>query len=139
MDNLSISRWVDRKSLLLCILWHICLHVSFVDPPANKWMLQSTMRRSGKLVIHHWASLFLLVNLIFLCCIYMIAIVIWYAGVITQFLSIQIPPLHHSECQNGDFVGQGYYSIALCTNPLLHRSEYRNGDFVYQIRIAISD
>src|SRR5205814_7027064 len=86
MDNLSISTWVDSKSLLLCILWHVCLHTSFVDPPANKWMLQSTMRRFGKLVIHHWATLFLLVNLIFLYCIY----AIWYAGVITQFLSVQI-------------------------------------------------
>src|SRR5438046_1268872 len=90
MDNLSISTWVDSKSLLLCILWHVCLHTSFVDPPANKWMLQSTMRRFGKLVIHRWAMLFLLVNLIFLYCIHAIAVAVWYTGVTTQLFSIQI-------------------------------------------------
>src|SRR5205814_3003611 len=91
MDNFSISTWVDSKSLLLCILWHVCLYTSFVDPPANKWMLQSTMRRFSKQVIHCWATLFLQVNLIFGDRIYAIAIiVIWYAGIITQLLSVQI-------------------------------------------------
>src|SRR5205814_2203200 len=90
MDNLSISMWVDSKSLLLGILWYVFLHANFVNPPANKGMLQGTMRRVGKLVIHLWTTLFLLVNLIFLHCICAIAIQLLFIQVLLNLFSVQI-------------------------------------------------
>src|SRR5437773_4448263 len=57
--SLFKSLWVHSKSLLLCILRHIRLHTSFFNPPTDKWMLQSPMRRVGKLFIHLWAALFI--------------------------------------------------------------------------------